>query len=134
MAPSLSHQNVVNGYFKQLNDTTAEIKPDMQFNHFAVALSARYKLTTATSLIVNYDQPLSKHTLHNPNPNFSFGFEFVTSNHAFQLFATNYYYLVPQFNNLYNTNAPFNYTDAQDNKIKGGKFLIGFNNTRLWNY
>lgn len=134
VAPSLSHQNVVNGYFKQLNDTTAQIKPDMKFNHFAVALSARYKLTTVTSLIVNYDQPLSKHTLHNPNPSLSIGFEFVTSNHAFQIFATNYYHLVPQINNLYNTNAPFNYTDAEGKKVEGGKFLIGFNITRLWNY
>lgn len=134
VAPSVSHQNVTNGYLKQLNDSTAEIKPDMKFDHFAVAVSARYKLTAVTSVIANYDQPLSKHTLNNPNPSLSLGLEFVTSNHAFQVFATNYYYLVPQINNLYNSNAPFNYTDAQDNKIKGGKFLIGFNITRLWNY
>ena len=134
VAPSISHQNVTNGYFKQLNDSTAEIKPDMKYDHFAVAVSARYKLTEVTSVLVNYDQPISKHTLHNPNPSLSLGVEFVTSNHAFQIFATNYYYLVPQINNLYNTNSPFKYTDVQDNKIEGGKFLIGFNITRLWNY
>lgn len=134
VAPSISHQNVANGYFTQLNDTTLKVKPDMKFDHFAVSVSARYKLTDVTSVMVNYDQPLSKHVSNNPNPNISFGLEFNTSSHSFQVFATNYYYLVPQINNLYNTNSPFKYTDAAGNKREGGKFLIGFNITRLWNY
>jgi len=134
VAPSISHHNVVNGYFVKLNDSTLKVKPDMKFDHFAIALSARYKLTNVTSVMINYDQPISKHVSNNPNPNLSFGLEFNTSSHSFQVFATNYFYLVPQINNLYNTNSPFKYTDAADNKIEGGKFLIGFNITRLWNY
>ncbi len=134
VAPSLSHQNVVNGYFVKLNDSTLKVEPDMEFNHFAIALSARYKLTNVTSVMINYDQPITKHVSNNPNPSLSFGLEFNTSSHSFQVFATNYYYLVPQINNLYNTNSPFKYTDAANNKIEGGKFLIGFNITRLWNY
>lgn len=134
VAPSISHHNVVNGYFVKLNDSTLKIKPDMKFDHFAVALSARYKLTNVTSVMINYDQPITKHVSNNPNPSLSFGLEFNTSSHSFQLFATNYFYLVPQINNLYNTNSPFKYTDAADTKIEGGKFLIGFNITRLWNY
>ncbi len=134
VAPSISHHNVVNGYFTKLNDSTLKIKPDMKFDHFAIALSARYKLTNVTSVMINYDQPITKHVSNNPNPSLSFGLEFNTSSHSFQLFATNYFYLVPQINSLYNTNSPFKYTDAADNKIEGGKFLIGFNITRLWNY
>ena len=134
IAPSISHQNVVNGYFEQVNDSTLEVKPDMKFDHFAIAFSARYKLTNVMSVMLNYDQPISKHVSNNPNPSLSFGFEFNTSSHSFQLFATNYYYIVPQINNLYNDNSPFKYTDAANNKIEGGKFLIGFNITRLWNY
>ena len=134
IAPSISHQNVVNGYFEQLDDSTLEVKPDMKFDHFAIAFSARYKLTNVMSVMLNYDQPISKHVSNNPNPSLSFGFEFNTSSHSFQLFATNYYYIVPQINNLYNDNSPFKYTDAANNKIEGGKFLIGFNITRLWNY
>lgn len=134
VAPSISHHNVVNGYFTQLNDTTLKIKPDMKFDHFAVALAARYKLTDVTSVMINYDQPITKHVSNNPNPSLSFGLEFNTSSHSFQIFATNYFYLVPQINNLYNANSPFKYTDAADTKIDGGKFLIGFNITRLWNY
>lgn len=134
VAPSISHHNVVNGYFVKLNDSTLKVKPDMKFDHFAVALSARYKLTDVTSVMINYDQPITKHVSNNPNPSLSFGLEFNTSSHSFQIFATNYFYLVPQINNLYNTNSPFKYTDAADTKVEGGKFLIGFNITRLWNY
>lgn len=134
VAPSVSHHNVVNGYFVKLNDSTLKVKPDMKFDHFAVAVSARYKLTDVTSVMINYDQPITKHTSNNPNPSLSFGLEFNTSSHSFQLFATNYFYLVPQINNLYNSNPPFTYTDAANNRIEGGKFLIGFNITRLWNY
>lgn len=134
VAPSLSHHNAVNGYFVQLDSATLKVKPEMKHNHFAIALSARYKLTEVTSVMVNYDQPLTKHVSNNPNPSLSFGVEFNTSSHAFQLFFTNFYYLTPQTNNLYNSNSPFDYTDVRGNKINGGKYLIGFNITRLWNY
>jgi len=135
VAPSLSHQNVVNGYYVKLNDSTLKVEPDMEFNHFAIALSARYKLTDVTSVMINYDQPITTHVSNNPNPSLSFGLEFNTSSHSFQVFATNYFYLVPQLNNLYNSNSPFKYTDnATGTEVKGGKFLIGFNITRLWNY
>jgi Membrane bound beta barrel domain (DUF5777) len=144
VAPSLSHHNAVNGYFTKLNDSTLKINRSMQFEHFAVALSARYKLTTVTSLMINYDQPITKHATNNPNPSLSFGVEFNTSSHSFQLFFTNFYYLNPAINNMYNTNNPFTYTDHSTNdpatpvdestKVKGGRFLIGFNITRLWNY
>ncbi len=144
VAPSLSHHNAVNGYYTKLNDSTLKINRSMQFEHFAVALSARYKLTNVTSLMINYDQPITKHPTKNPNPSVSFGVEFNTSSHSFQLFFTNYYYLNPAINNMYNSNNPFAYTDKstddpattidESTKVKGGRFLIGFNITRLWNY
>ena len=134
VAPSISHHNLVDGYFEQLNDSTLKVRPKMKFDHIAIAVSGRYKLTNVTSLMINYDQPITKHVNNNPNPSLSFGLEFNTSSHSFQLFATNYFYLVPQINNLYNTNSPFKYTDAAGTRVEGGKFLIGFNITRLWNY
>jgi hypothetical protein len=134
VAPSVSHQNAVKGYYTK-NDSTGTAKfSEMKHDHFAIAVSARYKLTNVTSVMVNYDQPLTKHATNNPNPNLSFGVEFNTSNHSFQLFAGNYSLLSPQRNNLYNSNSPFGYTDVTGKKISGGKFLIGFNITRLWNY
>ncbi len=152
VGPSISHTNVVNGYFTKLNDSTLKIKPEMKNDHFAIAFSARYKLTAVTSLMINYDQPITKHVRYNPNPSLSFGVEFNTSSHSFQLFFTNYYYLNPQMNNLFNTNNPFPYDDLtkthpvrlnddpattdkdESVRVKGGRFLIGFNITRLWNY
>jgi hypothetical protein len=45
---------------------------------------------------------------------------------------------------MYNSNNPFTYNDKaitddpataiDESKVKGGRFLIGFNITRLWNY
>jgi hypothetical protein len=75
---------------------------------------------------------------------FQFGVEMNTSSHSFQLFFTNFYYLNPAANNMYNSNNPFTHTDKSitddpatainESKVKGGRFLIGFNITRLWNY
>ena len=134
VAPSLSHQNFVNGYYTKNDSTGTATFKEMKFDHFAIAFSARYKLTNVMSAMINYDQPLTKHATKNPNPNFSFGIEMNTSSHAFQIFVGNYYNLNPQQNNLYNTNAPFGYTDFDGTKVKGGEFVIGFNITRLWNY
>jgi hypothetical protein len=141
VAPNISHQNVVQGYLRKdsvlqsdgstkVVDTKAAL---MEFDHFAIAFSGRYKLTESISFMVNYDQPITKHLTNNPNPNFSFGFEFGTSGHSFQLFAGNYSLLSPQRNNIENNHNPFGYTDAKGNKVAGGQFLIGFNITRLWN-
>ena len=151
VAPSISHQNSVNGYYTKNDSTGQDIFYEMKHNHFAVAFSGRYKLTPVTSIMLNYDQPLTKHATQNPNPNLSFGLEFNTSNHSFQLFMGNYFYLNPQRNNLFNQNAPFGYDDPtkthpgridddpatpedESIRVKGGRFLIGFNITRLWNY
>ena len=134
VAPSLSHQNYVNGYFTKNDSTGTETFKEMKFDHFAIAVSARYKLTTVMAVMINYDQPITKHATNNPNPNLSFGIEMTTSSHSFQIFLGNYSLLSPQRNNLYNKNSPFGYTDADGTKVKGGNFVIGFNITRLWNY
>jgi len=133
VAPSITHQNAVNGYYTKHDSTGTTIFEEMKHDHFAVAFSGRYKLSDATAFLINYDQPITHHAENNPNPNLSFGFEFSTSGHTFQLFMGNYSLLNAGQNNLYNTNAPFNYTQADGTRMKGGKFLIGFNVTRLWN-
>jgi hypothetical protein len=138
IAPSLSHQNAVNGYYTKNDSTGQEIFKNMKHEHFAIAFSARYKITNVTSLMVNYDQPITKHATNNPNPNLSFGVEFNTSNHSFQLFLGNYFSLSPQQNNLFNTSDPFSHTKTNSKSDFNFHFLdnfrIGFNITRLWNY
>lgn len=134
IAPDVSHQNAVNGYYTK-NDSTGKVKfRNMKFDHFAISFSGRYQWTKVTSVMVNYDQPITKHATNNPHPNFAMGFEFNSSGHSFQLFLGNYSLLSPQRNNLYNVNNPFGYTKSDGTKAKGGGFLIGFNITRLWNW
>ena len=151
LAPSISHQNSVDGFYSKNDSTGKEIFKYMKNDHFAMAFSARYKLTTVTSVMINYDQPITRHNTNNPDPNLSFGVEFNTSSHSIQLFVGNYAYINPQRNNLFNTNAPFGHDDltkthpnrmdddpatAKDEsvRVRGGRFVIGFNITRLWNY
>ena len=119
MSPSLSHFNNLEGYL----DGSGQVQPKWNNNHFAIAFSGRYKISPKTAIIVNYDQPLTQHPTNNPHPNISFGFEFKSSGHDFEVFAGNYGYILPQNNNLYNQN---DYTQ--------GQFLIGFNISRLWNF
>jgi hypothetical protein len=123
IAPAVSHQNSVYGYYKQVDSATRKVEGEMKNSHFSISFAGRYKLTNVTSILVNIDQPITKHPANNPDPNISFGLEFGTGSHAFQLFLGNYSTLSPQRNNLFNQN---NYKDS--------KFLIGFNVTRLWNY
>jgi hypothetical protein len=98
----------------------------MQNDHFAVAAAARFKISEATSILINYDQPITQHTDNNPQFNVSTGIEMATSSHQFQIFVTNYPYIVPQYNNMYNQPNTVNewYQDL----------FIGFNITRLWNF
>jgi len=133
VAPSITHQNAVSGFYTKNDSTGTTIFEQMKHDHFAIAFSGRYKIGNATAILLNYDQPITKHATNNPNPNLSFGFEFSTSGHTFQLFMGNYSLLNAGHNNLYNTNAPFNNTQADGTRVKGGRFLIGFNVTRLWN-
>ncbi len=131
VGPSLSHQNFVYGYKKQVDSATTEIAGEMKHDHFAISVAGRYKVTESMALIANYDQPITKHTTGNPNPNISFGIEMATSGHAFQIFIGNYSYLNPQRNNLFNRNDPLDEAKAYDSFFD--TFLIGFNITRLWN-
>jgi Membrane bound beta barrel domain (DUF5777) len=119
VAPSLTHVNAVEGYLNEEGVLLGKMEND----HFAVSVGARYKVTPGTVIMVNYDQPLTQHTTDNPMPNIAFGVEFNTSAHAFQLFLSNYQYIVPQLNNMYN-----------QNDYREGQFLIGFNITRLWSF
>ncbi len=139
IALSHTHQNSVNGYYTKNDSTGKEIFKEMKHEHFAFSISARYKLTAVTSLMINYDQPITKHAINNPNPNLSFGVDFNTSNHSFQLFMGNYYSLSPQLNNLFNQSDPFSHNKTGPSYSNVNfhfldNFRIGFNITRLWNY
>jgi len=124
VAPSLTHMNSVNGYYTKNDSTGKTIFKEMELDHFAISFAGRFKIKESMAVIVNYDQPITKHNTNNPAPNISFGLELTTSAHAFQFFLGNYGSIIPQRNNYFNQNDPHFI----------GQYLIGFNITRLWNY
>lgn len=118
-ALSLSWFNNVEAYV----DSKGQIQNKMHNYHVAVSVLGRYKISEKSAVIAGYDQPLTQHPANNPHPNICFGFETTTSSHSFQVFAGNYYGIVPQSNNMFNQN---DYTK--------GQFVIGFNITHFWNF
>ncbi|MDX1477690.1 MAG: DUF5777 family beta-barrel protein [Saprospiraceae bacterium] len=119
LAPSLSYFNHTLIEFDGEGIETGR----MENMHFAVSASGKFKITTGTAILVNFDLPVTSHEINDPEPNLSFGLEFVTSSHAFQVFIGNYQSLVPQYNHVLNQNS-----------FGDGDILIGFNMTRLWNF
>jgi len=117
--PSFTHYNAVDSLYS--NDI------------FAISGSGRYKLTAQTSIILQVDQPITRHDAQvaydlglaysAPLPNISFGVEISTSTHAFQIFLASYQSI------LYGQNMAYNTNDFLD-----GQILLGFNITRLWNW
>jgi hypothetical protein len=117
VAPSVSHYNL----------TEARMPNDV----VALAVGGRFKITDQTAILVDYSHPFVHHLNKDefkgidPEPGFSLGVEFSTSGHAFQLFLSNYWGIVPQENYRYNKNKFSNgFTDI----------LIGFNITRNYNF
>jgi hypothetical protein len=110
LAPSVSYFNSV----PQTSDSTG-------YKNLNLGLSAgaRANLFGAHSLIIEYDQLLTKQNIDvQPKPNLSLGWEINTATHTFQIFAANYNQIINQRNLLFNTND-----------FKDRKFLIGFNVT-----
>ncbi|UCD62414.1 MAG: hypothetical protein JSV59_06180 [Flavobacteriaceae bacterium] len=127
IAPSISHYNKV----KQSSIPTGVPSEYFTYNRndkFAIALSARLKVSPQTAIIVDYSQPFTHHLFPEngrfyPKPGIGLGAEFRTSSHVFQLIIGNYNGIVPQKNYMFNNHDFF-----------AGDILIGFNITRLYNF
>jgi hypothetical protein len=116
---SLSYFNNIPGYL----DSSGNVQPKMNNAHYAMEFLGRFKLTETTSIVVDYDQPLTTHPMDNPKCNIAAGFDFEIKGHSFELFLTNYGYTLPQNNNFFNQN---DYTK--------GNWVFGFNITRKWQF
>lgn len=111
LAPSLAYFNSV-----PLNaDTTAGYKN----LNFGLSAGARANLFDSHSLLLEYDQLLTKGDPDVPTkPNLSLGWEISTATHTFQVFVANYNQIISQRNLVFNTND-----------FSKGDFLVGFNIT-----
>ena len=92
----------------------------LEHDNFGFVVAGRVKVAPSIYALVEYEHPLT--TPDVVQPNLSFGLEFMTSAHAFQVFVTTYNGISYQNNLVYNTN---------DFSNKG--FRFGFNMTRNWN-
>jgi hypothetical protein len=99
IAPSLIYFNTV----KRYSDSTG-----YKNLNFGLHAGGRANLFGNHSITLEYDQLLTKQDvggeMEKPKPNLAFGWEIGTATHTFQVFATNYNLLIPQYNLLYNTN------------------------------
>jgi hypothetical protein len=110
VAPSMAYFNSVPVY----SDTTG-----YKNMNFGISAGARANLFGSHSLILEYDQLLTKQDLDDqPKPNLSLGWEINSATHTFQIFAANYSQIISQRNLVFNKND-----------LAKGDFLIGFNIT-----
>ena len=88
------------------------------YNNVNLGLSfgIRAQVIRMSSLVLEYDQPLTKHEALEVYPNLGLGFEVGTSTHSFRIFVANYQNIIKQYNLFYNTNNPWD-----------GNFRFGFN-------
>ena len=106
IAPSMAYFNSV----PRMSDTTG-----YKNLNFGLSAGARANLFGSHSLLLEYDQLLTKQDLdEQPKPNLSLGWEINTATHTFQIFVANYSQIINQRNLVFNTT---------------GKYLVGFNVT-----
>jgi hypothetical protein len=110
VAPSLAYFNSV----PQNPDSTGYKNLNL-----GLSVGARANLFGAHSVILEYDQLLTKQDLVvQPKPNLSLGWEINTATHTFQIFVANYSQIINQRNLVFNTND-----------FTKGDCLVGFNVT-----
>lgn len=110
VAPSMAYFNSVPVY----SDTTG-----YKNMNFGISAGARANLFGSHSLILEYDQLLTKQDLdEQPKPNLSLGWEINSATHTFQVFVANYSQIISQRNLLFNKND-----------FTKGDYLVGFNIT-----
>jgi hypothetical protein len=110
IAPSFIYLNSV----PRTSDTTG-----YKNMNFGIHAGARANLFGSHSLMLEYDQLLTKQELDvQPKPNLALGWEISSATHCFQVFVANYTSIINQYNLVYNTND-----------LAKGDYLFGFNIT-----
>lgn len=110
VAPSFIYFNSV----PRFSDTTG-----YKNLNFGLSAGARANLFGSHSLMIEYDQLLTKQDLDvQPKPNLALGWEINTATHTFQVFVANYNQIINQRNLVFNTND-----------FSKGDYLVGFNIT-----
>jgi hypothetical protein len=116
VAPSMAYFNSSPKYLAE-GDTVYHNYKNL---NFGISAGLRANLFGSHSLILEYDQLLTKQELGTgdpqPKPNLSLGWEIGTGTHTFQVFVTNYNQIISQRNLVFNTND-----------FTKGDYMVGFN-------
>ncbi len=99
------------------------VDPLMRHDVYGVSLAGKYKFSPQSSVLVEFDNPLTVHAINKQTSNLGVGYELSTGSHQFQIFIST----ADAINNsqilMYNQN---DFTKKQ--------FLIGFNIMRQWGF
>ena len=90
-------------------------------SNVGVSVIGRYKIYHQTSVIFDYDLPVTRANPNTPKQNFGIGVEFAGKNNSLQLFISSCDAIV---------NSEFRVCNLND--FTKGDFLIGFNISRKW--
>lgn len=121
-AGSYSYVNIVESYID--SSDKKHIDSSAHTNSTAgLHLTGRYKFTPQSSVIIEFDYPLSTIPVNKPKPNLGLAYEISTGTHQFQVF-------VCTADAINNTQIMmFNLNDFTKRQI-----LLGFNITRNWSF
>ena len=86
--------------------------------NLGISVGGRAKIFSSSSILIEYDQKITKADSLESKPNLALGYEIGTATHAFQIFIANYSQIIPQRNYVFN-----------ENDFTKGKYLFGFNIT-----
>ena len=99
------------------------VAADTDHDKIGVGINGRIKFSPQSSIIFQYDHPISVHGKSESKPNLGFGYEVSTFTHAFQIYVGTAQGIIQQDNYMYN-----------QNDFTKGEMMFGFTITRLWQF
>jgi hypothetical protein len=98
---------------------------DLYTDHdkIGVGINGRIKFSPQSSIIFQYDHPISFQGYSDSKPNLGFGYEVSTFTHAFQIYVGTAQGILQQDNYMWN-----------QNDFTKGEMMFGFTITRLWQF
>lgn len=99
------------------------VAADTDHDKIGVGINGRIKFSPQSSIIFQYDQPISVHGKSESKPNLGFGYEVSTFTHAFQIYVGTAQGIIQQDNYMFN-----------QNDFTKGEMMFGFTITRLWQF
>ena len=99
------------------------VELDTDHDKIGVGINGRVKFSSQSSIIFQYDHPISVHGKSESLPNLGFGYEVSTYTHAFQIYVGTAQGIIQQDNYMYN-----------QNDFTKGEMMFGFTITRLWQF